>query len=89
MFLGERTGGEGRAKSGDNGGGAKGSGGGAAGGLGGGGGGGDRGRVDTGAESVREVDGVAVVGVESEERERVGEGELVAAERLERAPSTP
>lgn len=32
-----------------------------------------------------EVDGVAVVGVEGEEREGVGEGELVAAERLERA----
>jgi hypothetical protein len=34
---------------------------------------------------VRQVDCVAVVGVEGEERERVGEGELVAAERLERA----
>ena len=33
---------------------------------------------------MREVDGVAVVGVEGEEREGVGERELVAAERLER-----
>lgn len=84
MFLGEWAGGEGRAKPGDNGGGAKGGGGWAAGGLGSGGAGGG-GRVDTGTESVREVDGVTVVGVEGEERERVGEGELVTAERLERA----
>ena len=37
---------------------------------------------------MREVDGVAVVGVECEERERVGEGELVSAERLMRAGAT-
>lgn len=74
------TGGQRRTKASNDGGGAKSSGGRAAGGLGRGVSG-----VDEGAEAVGEVDGVAVVGVEREERERVRERELVAAERLESA----
>lgn len=86
MFLREGAGRKGWAEASYDGGGAKGGGGRAAGGF-GGGGGGDRGGGggDPGTEAVSEVDGVAMVGVELEEREGVSERELVAAECLERA----